>query len=356
MINLIIIDTNIYRQLGIKFFDNIDYKNLISYCYASGSEIRLSEVVFNEFMNYYQREHIEKPVTELEKSILRLNSFESFKELSVAISDEEIEKTKKHVEDILLRDNHLLRNQYVPVAAISDFLVQNKQETKKDNTRDFLIWLTAISESIRYPDDQVVIISQDKIYKENSYFVNLSKQSQTENKIKVFQSISEFLSIFGGKYDFLTKELIEEKVPFEKIECEIKKELNSFPSYVSHLFYHSRKKFKVEYFKINKIEVDNFYSYKDIYPEKNKFIVHFKVDLKIIYGRENPEIVQEHLNSVKQPTLSLETFDDEYRPIFEKPIMFIFEGVLNIKNESISRLKFIDFIIDYYFIDLKNRF
>ena len=194
----------------------------------------------------------------------------------------------------------------------------------------------------------------DKIFSENEYFMELSKQIESKNKIKIFKSISDFLNKYGGQYDFLTKELIEEKIPYDKIEHEITKELNSFPGYISNLFYHSRKNFEVEYFKIKDIKVDSFYSYKDIKPEKNKFLVHFKVDLKIIYGKENQELIKKHLENLNQPTWSLETFDKEYKPVFDKPVMFIFEGELKIKKKVISKLKFIDFFIDYYFLKDNN--
>lgn len=350
MINIIIIDTNIYRQLGTGFYNNIDYKNLVNYCYASGSEIRISEVVFNEYMSYYNSEIIDKSLKNLEQTIDKLKDIPEVQiSKKLLPTSESIDKARVFISDKFKENALLLNNIYVPVGILSDFLVKNKQATKKDNTRDFLIWLTAIREAQLHEDDQIILISNDKIFKENQYFQNLLADLKLESKIVVQNSIPELLNKYGEQYDFLTSELILGKISKTKIENEIKKDINSFPSYISSLFYHTRKKFEIDKFEIGNISVDSFYSFKEMDTGKTKFLSHIKVELDIIYGAEKPEIIENHLKSLPSYRRELETFDESNRPIFNKEILFIFEGELNIERKSISRIKYLDFIIDYYF-------
>lgn len=350
MINLILIDTNIYRQLGLGFYNNPDYKNLVNYCYASGSEIRIPEVVYNEFISYYHHEIIDKSFKDIEQSIAKIKDIPSLNFLTNSIPDiGSFEKAKDFISEQFTNNALVLKDIFVPVGLISDFLIKNKQETKKDNTRDFLIWLTAIREAQVHIDDQVILISNDKIFRESTYFNQILIDLELSKRLFVYTSIADVLNKFGVQYDFLTSDIILENIPKTKIEREIKKELNSFPSYISGLFYHTRKKFVVEKFDIDDIQVDSFYSFKDIDTGKTKFLSHIKVFVNIVYGPEKADLIENHLKNLPDLHRELETFDDENRPIFKQEILFIFEGELNISKKSINKIRFIDFIIDYYF-------
>lgn len=346
---------NIYRQLGVNFYDNPDYKNLIDYCYASGSEIRISEVVYNEFISYYNREIIDKSVKDIENATKKINHIPELQSCTNTSFDSElIENAKDFIKRKLFDNALLLRNLYVPVDLLSDFLVKNKQETKKDNTRDFLIWLTVITEANKNKNDQIILITNDKIYTENEYFKDLIDELKLNKRVLVFDSISDVLNRFGEQYDFLNSELILSKISKSKIEKEIKKDINSFPSYISEIYYHTRKKFIIENFEIEKIEIDSYYAFKEIETSKSKFLTHVKVYLNIIFEKEKEDIVRKHLEKLPEWQRNLETFDSEFRPVFKKEILFIFEGELNPNKETITRVKYIDFIIDYYFDKYKT--
>jgi hypothetical protein len=56
MATYVIIDTCIYRQLGIKFQDNFDYKNFCGFLVATDTEILVSEIVVKEFVGYYSKQ------------------------------------------------------------------------------------------------------------------------------------------------------------------------------------------------------------------------------------------------------------------------------------------------------------
>lgn len=53
---IVYLDSNIYRQLGLQFNENIDYKNLSKLLKTSGNEFGLLEVVLEELMNYYEND------------------------------------------------------------------------------------------------------------------------------------------------------------------------------------------------------------------------------------------------------------------------------------------------------------
>ena len=62
---------------------------------------------------------------------------------------------------------------FLPENELLDFLIENKQDIKKDNTRDFIIWTNTLEIGEKYSDEQVVLISNDKIFKENKFLKKL---------------------------------------------------------------------------------------------------------------------------------------------------------------------------------------
>ena len=78
MINVIILDTNILRGLGPNFFDKIDYISLQDYCYSSASEIIVPNAVLLEYLDYYEREIIQKNLNEVEQAYSKLLKLEKF--------------------------------------------------------------------------------------------------------------------------------------------------------------------------------------------------------------------------------------------------------------------------------------
>lgn len=49
---IVYLDSNIYRQLGLRFGGNVDYQNLSQLLETSGNEFGLLEVVYAELMDY----------------------------------------------------------------------------------------------------------------------------------------------------------------------------------------------------------------------------------------------------------------------------------------------------------------
>jgi len=136
MYNIIILDTNIYRQLGTHFYEQIDYKSLEDYCYSSGSEIIITKTVLSEYLDFYKKEIIEKNTLEIEKSFDKLKRLDRFQKIKKPDFSKMVKQQLDFVKnkltqhklqpqlDFLLNENDLIK-----------FLIDNKQENKKDNTR-----------------------------------------------------------------------------------------------------------------------------------------------------------------------------------------------------------------------------
>src|SRR5258706_16191023 len=61
------LDSNIYRQLGLRFGDNIDYQNLSKILETSGNGFGLLEIVFAELLDYYKNDVFDSILSDHEK-------------------------------------------------------------------------------------------------------------------------------------------------------------------------------------------------------------------------------------------------------------------------------------------------
>lgn len=348
MINFILLDTNIYRQLGIKFYSHIDYVSLKNYAYASGGELRITEVVYSEFYYRFIEANITKPIKEIKTSITKLKEFRPFSNLDINIKEEDENSVKEFLKERLTEDFRVISPKNISTAELIDFLIKNKQEIKKDNTRDYLIWLTLIELAQNHPSDQIVLVSNDKIFEENQYFHDFQNRNKIKN-IKIFPSIASFLSEYSFKVDFLSNELILSKIPKAVIEDELKKDISSLPSNMSYFYYHEHREFVVEHFQILGYKVEEYYTFKDLDSGKPKFILHLKVTIKVIFEPEKKiDALNLYLSNVDKDYFYAETFDPEGRPIYNEDVLFLFEGELDIENKAIIKLDFLDFFPDNY--------
>lgn len=345
MINVIVLDTNILRGLGPKFFDKIDFISLQDYCYSSASEIIIPNAVLLEYLDYYKREIIEKNLNEIEQAyskLQRLNKFSRVKKPNL----------KKYAnEQLNFIEEKLTENRLRPFLTPSlsenellEFLIENKQDVKKDNTRDFIIWTNTLEISEKYSDEQVALISNDKIFRENEFFEKNKTKRKIKN-LKIFDSIASFLSVYGFKSENLNKELIIESIPISIIKKELRKDKNSIPSHISHFYYHTRRNFKLEKFEIQDLEIEEFYAHKENETGKVKVIVHVNVKVLMVYEPEKDlEHLREYLNNVDtKQDFYPNTFDKDGRPIFDDWILFHFGLEFNETELKIDKTEFFDF-------------
>jgi hypothetical protein len=348
VINILILDTNIYRRLGTKFFDHFEYKWLEDYCYSSAAEILLTKTVYNEYLDFYTKEVIDKNIVEVEKGYEKLRKLNRFNKIK---SPNFTEQRKEEIDFI---KNKLAENKLRPKLdcflneqQLLEFLIENKQETKKDNTRDYLIWLNALAASKLYDGDQVVIISEDKIFEENTHFQKLREKLKVR-PIKIFNSIPMFLGVYGFKSELLTKEFILKHISNETIKKELIKDKVSVQSYISTLYQSESKNSNLEKIEIDDIRIQEFYSHKDIVANVVKIIAHVEVKINMIFEPErNKHLLIEHLNEIKiNPSRLIETFDNNGRPIFNNWILFHFELIFSEETNKIVKVEFLDFFLD----------
>jgi hypothetical protein len=350
MYNIIIIDTNIYRQLGASFYEHIDYKSLEDYCYSSGAEVIITQTVLNEYLDFYKREIIKRNTLEIERAYDKLKKLDAYKRIRkpnfIIQTKRQLDFIRKKLTqdrpvaklDFLLNENDLLK-----------FLIENKQENKKDNTRDYLIWLNTLSAAMRYVDYRVILISDDRIFVENPHFIKL-KQKYSIKHLEIYKSVPAFLAIYGFKSESLTKESILKMIPVDIIKKELLSDKDSIPSHISNFYYSARKKFKLEIFEIQEVKIDEFYSHRDLENNNVEVIAHVMVKVNMVFSAEkNREALQKHLETAKiNDPYKMETFDKEGRPIYNEYILFTFRLTFSDKTNQINHVEFIDFFPDEY--------
>jgi hypothetical protein len=358
MNNIIIIDTNIYRQLGVMFYDHIDYKSLDEYCYSSGSEIIITKTVLSEYLDFYKKEIIEKNTLEIEKSLDKLKKLDFFKKIRKPNFSKQSKLQLDFIKNKLTQ--HRLRPKLDFLLNEGDlikFLLDNKQEHRKDNTRDYLIWLNALSAAKLYSNNRIILISEDKIFAENIYLFKL-KEKHSIKHLELYKSISSFLAVYGFKSEKLTMELILKNIPIDVIKTELLKDKDSIPSHISNFYYSERKKFKLEKFELQDVRVDEFYSHKDVDNEQVKVIAHIQVKVNMIFSPErNRKALQQHLETAKlNDPFKMETFDKELRPVFNDYILFHFSLIFSEETNQITSVEFLDFFPeDYQFRNLRQQ-
>lgn len=350
MDNIIILDTNIYRQLGALFYEHIDYRSLEDYCYSSGSEIIITKTVLREYLDFYKKEIIEKNTLDIEKSFDKLKKLERFKKIRKPNFSKMVKQQLDFVKNKLTQ--HKLQPQLDFLLKEDDllsFLIDNKQENKKDNTRDYLIWLNALAASQLYLDYRVVLISDDKIYAENIHLQKIKEKLKIKN-IEVHKSLSSFLSVYGYKSDKLINSFILEHIPIDIVKKELLKDKNSIPSHISNFYYSTRKNFKLEVFEIQDVKVESFYSHKDIDANDIKIIAHVQVKVNMVFSPEkNIDELKKHLETAKlKDPYKMETFDKDARPIYNEYILFHFLLTFSEETQKITQVKFLDFFPDDY--------
>ncbi|WKB80527.1 PIN domain-containing protein [Cellulophaga lytica] len=350
MINIIVIDTNILRGLGPNFFEKIDYISLQDYCYSSASEIIIPNTVIAEYLNYYEKEIIQKSLYEIDQGYSKLLKLNKFK----TIDKPDLKEIGK--KQLVFIENKLTENRIKPFLnpnisenELVKFLIENKQEIKKDNTRDFIIWTNTLEIAEKYKTEHVVLISNDKIFKKNESFERIRREKKIKN-LSIFDSIANFLSVYGFKSENLTKQLIIKSIPISTIQKELKKDKNSIPSHISQFYYHIKRNFKLEKFEIQNMEIEEFYSHKDTKTNEIKVIVHVNVKVLMIFEPEKDlEKLNEYLNSLGTETRKdfyPNSFDKDGRPIFDDWILFHFGLVFNESQTKIEQIEFYDFFPD----------
>jgi hypothetical protein len=353
---IVYLDSNIYRQMGLRFVGNVDYENLTQILETSGNEFGLLEIVYAELMDYYKNDIFDSILSDHEKLYKRFQANPYLDDIDIPETTAPMKKAVDAVSKDLKKNKFFTALINVPPELLLDFLLNNKRTTKKDNTRDFLIYHTILSLCKEHKDDYVVLITNDDIFQTNAFFKRMAVREKIDN-LKIFESIPEFVKDFGPKLDFVTPELILKNLDPAIIEKELLQDAKCFPSYVSQ-FYYQKKDSEVpdiENLEIKNIELKDHYIVKDYKTEKLKINATLKVNIKATFKPEADKGgLDKYLNSLTKRPFSRHSndFDKEGRPIFENEVLFIFEGNIDEEKKEIQPLSFVDFLPDYFIDEL----
>lgn len=367
--NYVILDTCIYRELGLKFNENIDYKNLHAFTLNTDGEVLLSEIVIEEFSNYYKSTLLLKTNAYIKasKDITRDPFFKTLETVKEDINSD-IESAIKLFRKTLKNDPiddigiTILASSKISGLRLAKFILESK-ETKESNVqvRDYLIWDSVLffavnnSQNIIVKPDRVKIthekslvtfISKDKGFEDNMLFKNLVESYGIDN-VEIRKSIPEFLEKKGFYFDFITKVLIKEKITPKRILSDLNKDISALLSYVSVRYQNNCDESAVEESEIEKIEVLEHYTYIDSRDGKHKFTANLKVWVRVVFEKDE-EGYEESLAMIEKDYGDLETYDEYKRPFYQKPLLMFYGGLVNVERKSIRSIKFIDYMPDRY--------
>ena len=69
--HILTLDSNSYRELGMSFTDNIDFKYLSGFLSQGPHELILLDVVYKELLDYFKTDYIGKLISDYQNLILR---------------------------------------------------------------------------------------------------------------------------------------------------------------------------------------------------------------------------------------------------------------------------------------------
>ena len=361
MTDYIILDTCIFRELGFKFYENVDYINLFSFSIATEGEVIMSRIVAEEFLNQFKQElYKKKDVFNSSTSALKRHPFFEFeKKLNLNI-DIEVEKSLVLFKKTLGNDPKF--NQSITVlpdtkisgVQLTKFIINSRNSAANVQMRDYLIWDSLLVFAKEYSEDtltkigrkkivheksRIIFITKDNGYTQNSLFQDLKAKHGVQN-LEVLSSIPQYLHQRGWNLPFLTEKLISQKFTKERILKDLDKDINALITYINPMYDDGWEMSEVISRSITNINIEEFYSHLDSKDNKYRYVVHLKVYLDILY--ESPDIYDPH--SRAEGGYYLETYDYQKRPKFTAPVLFMYEGLLDIKKESIKSVKMIDFL------------
>ena len=338
----IFFDTNIYRQLGVNYSEKIDYVNIRNLQGKGPNEFMILDVVEKELLDYFENDIISPLIGNYEKLYL---SFESNPFLPniplIELTKTEQEARKKFKEQLKQLHYETYSADHIDTKEIVDFSIINKRESRKDNTRDFIILLNLIDIAKANPDDTVVFISNDRIFSDNKYFTRVIKQKNISN-ILFIESIAGYMHKFGFQIDFINKSKVLDSISIDALKEELYTEIDCLPSYVSE-FYHSNNDIpeieKCEFFDLQLYE---YYTYPDE-KDKIKIITTVKVRVRAVYQFERNADLRNILRE-KYYESDRSHIDSNNRPIYDNYILFIIEGEVDQENKQILNQVVVDFL------------
>lgn len=344
--HILVLDSNSYRELGVSFKNNIDFKYLSKFLKQGPHELILLDIVYKELIDYFKNDYIGKLISDYQNLILRFEKSEYVENIAIPnlteIENNALSLFKENLTSTCWRK---VDSNKIDIELLIDFLIYNKRESKKDNTRDFIIFSNLISLSYQYYEDKIVFISRDKIFTENKFFQNVLKSKKRKNII-VVDSVAGYLSDFGLRIDFLNDKIVLDSIGIKDIERELKRDISCFPSYVS-VFYNFDRVEPPENISLDILNL-KLYEYYTYSEDKSKVTIvsSFIVRIKAVYDIEKRVNLKEYLKEFYHEDMK-HRVDSENRIIYENDVLFIFEGEVDMNNKKVINQEFVDFFPDW---------
>ncbi|MDH7444648.1 PIN domain-containing protein [Aquimarina sp. 2201CG14-23] len=344
MINYVFLDTNILRGLGVPFYEKVNYKNLIRYCNGSGSDLIILNIVIKEYLDFYKREIVTRKTDDLLRSLDKIKILKSFSNIQIEDIANRAERELDFISMYI--GSHSLQELEVKPKIDSDrlvdFLIENKQYSRKDDTRDYLIWISIIEWAKLNEDDQIVFISNDKVFKTNPLFRGVLKDENINNVI-VFDSIPSFLNVYGYKSDQINKDLIRNSITHESISSVIYQDQQLILEAISGFYSDSlTSRPDIEEFEVEQVKIKEYYSFKDLTSGKIKIYVSTLIKLLIKFKPEiYVDILKKYLIDIQEGKVIDRLgnkFDKRYRPIFDNHAHFFLILEFNERTSKIENI------------------
>lgn len=351
MMHFVSLDTNVYRQLGTDFWNKTDFKNLKKFLDQRAYEIIITDVVYKELIDFYTNEVLKPLVGEYNKVFQKMENTPLFDKLTPQDLTLNEKKAKQdYIQKIRETCFKVITTYVTDCNELIDFLIENKHETRKDNTRDFIIFKTLLLYAIENPKEKIILISNDKIFIENQFLHKILKIYNVKNFF-VFDSIAGYLNEFGYKFDFLTDELVLKSIKPELIERELLKDIKCLPSYIVRDYNNLETVPDLQDFKIDEVKIYEYYAYRNE-KEKLKIAISVLVRIIAIFSPDKNKDYRNY-NIERYHEENRNRIDQFNRPVYDNYILFILEGDLIESTKKINRVRFIDFIPDY---NVKNSY
>jgi hypothetical protein len=352
--NLIFLDTNIYRQMGLKFYNHTHFKNLDDYCTAGIGEMCIAQTVLLEYLSFYEGE-IYRHIASIDKAASSLKELSSFRKIQFPELTEKVENEMQWVKRKLNQAGYSYTSEKLfNEKQLIDFLIFNKQ-ANKDNTRDFFIWLTVLAAGVKNSSTtrpyRIILISNDKIYIENPFLEKMRADLNVTN-IEVHPSIASFLSDYAFFSPNLTISTLLKSINKRVLKKHLLKHSREILREISY-FYHrySEKKLNPELLKLGDISMEKFYCGKH---SKESDIVNIYGDILVMIHmvfepEKDIDRLTKYLNYERDPgKYFLETFDTNGRPVYDNRISCITYFRYSISQNKIVSTEFYEISSDFY--------
>lgn len=345
--NLIFLDTNIYRQMGLKFYEHTHYKNLEDYCTSGIGELCVIQTVLLEYLSFHRGE-VYRQIASIEKATSSLKELSAFRKIHFPDLTAKVNDEMQWIERKINPYGYSYNCEKIfSEKQLIDFLIFNKH-ANKDNTRDFIIWLTVLTVAIKKNTSnqqsyRIVLISNDKIYKENEFLEKMRIDMKVSN-IEIHSSIGSFLSDYGFFSPELTIDILLNSINKATLKQHLinkSREILREISYFYHL--HTDKNLEPELLEISNISMENFYCGK---RSKDADIVSIYGDIlvnihMVFESEKDIERLTKYLNHEIDPRrYFLETFDTIGRPVYKNCLSCITYFEYSISNNKITSTKF----------------